>query len=167
MTEIDGSERLLAIEEIKQLKARYFRYVDTKQWELLPSVFTEDCTFGFEGVVPGHVSRYGSVDDFVGGLKVILGDVTSVHHGHTPEITFRDARTATGIWPMTDLLERPLGHPLSSFTGYGHYHEEYRKEDEWRIASVYLSRLLKVERPNRDPGEIQTFSAGRTRAGGE
>ena len=36
MTEIGGLETLLAIEEIKQLKARYFRYVDTKQWDLLP-----------------------------------------------------------------------------------------------------------------------------------
>jgi hypothetical protein len=161
MTDVGGLETLLAIEEIKQLKARYFRYVDTKQWDLLPSVFTDDCTFGFEGVVPGQVSRYESVDDFVRGLEVILGGVTSVHHGHTPEITLSDPRTATGIWPMTDLLERPLGHPLSSFTGYGHYYEEYRRDDEWRIASVYLSRLLKVEHPNRDTRDMQTFSPGR------
>ncbi len=150
MAEIDGLDTLVAIEEIKQLKARYFRYIDMKEWELLPSVFTADCTFGFEGVVPGEVSRYASVDDFVDGLQVILGGVTSVHHGHTPEITLSGPRTATGIWAMTDLLERPVGHPLSSFTGYGHYHEHYRKEEAWRIASVYLSRLLKVDHPNRE-----------------
>lgn len=167
MTDVGGLETLLAIEEIKQLKARYFRYVDTKQWDLLRRVFTDDCTFAFEGVVPGRVSRYGSVEDFVGGLQVILGGVTSVHHGHTPEITLVDPRTATGIWPMTDLLERPPGHPLSSFTGYGHYHEEYRKDDEWRIASVYLSRLLKIEHPNRDATELHTFPAGQMSVSGE
>ncbi len=166
MTEIGGLETLLAIEEIKQLKGRYFRYIDTKQWELLPSVFTTDCTFGFEGVVPGEISRYASVEDFVRGIKVILGDVTSVHHGHNPEIALIDPRTATGVWAMTDLLERPVGHPLSSFTGYGHYHEEYRKEDEWRIASMYLSRLLKVEHPNRDATELRTFPAGQGPVGG-
>jgi hypothetical protein len=155
MALVGGQETLVAIEEIKQLKARYFRYVDTKEWELLRTVFTRDCTFGFEGVVPGEISAYTSVDDFITGLKDILGNVTSVHHGHTPEITLRDPNTATGIWAMTDLLQRPLGHPLPSFTGYGHYHEEYRKEgDEWRIASVYLSRLLKIAHPNLDEAEI-------------
>jgi hypothetical protein len=165
MTEVGALETLVAVEDIKQLKARYFRYIDTKQWELLPSVFTEDCTFGFEGVVPGQVSRYESVEHFVEGLKVILADVASVHHGHTPEITLSGPGHATGIWAMTDLLERPLGHPLSSFTGYGHYFEEYRKEDAWRIASVYLSRLLKVEHPNRDASQIQTFRAERVPVG--
>lgn len=166
VTEVGGLTTLLAIEDIKQLKARYFRYIDTKQWELLPSVFTADCAFGFEGVVPGQVSRYASVDDFVAGLKVILGDVTSVHHGHTPEITLSDPQTATGIWPMTDLLERPPGHPLPSFTGYGHYYEEYRKDDEWRIASVYLSRLLKVEHPHREATALLTLSADQGPVGG-
>jgi len=154
LVEVGGHETLIAIEEIKQLKARYFRYVDTKEWELLRTVFTHDCTFGFEGVVPGDVSGYASVDDFINGLKDILDNVTSVHHGHTPEIRLRDHTSATGIWAMTDLLQRPLGHPLSSFTGYGHYHEEYRKEGEWRIASVYLSRLLKIEHPNLDETQI-------------
>ncbi len=68
---------------------------------------------------------------------------------------------------MTDLLERPPGHPLSSFTGYGHYDEEYRKDDEWRIASVYLSRLLKIEHPNRDATELDTFPAGQMSVSGE
>jgi len=33
-------ERLVAIEEIKTLKARYFRFVDTKQWDDLRACFT-------------------------------------------------------------------------------------------------------------------------------
>jgi hypothetical protein len=60
---------------------------------------------------------------------------------------------------MTDLLQRPPGHPLSSFSGYGHYHEDYRKEGEWRIASVYLSRLLKIEYPNLDATRISRHFA--------
>jgi hypothetical protein len=159
MTEIGGLEALMALEEIRQLKARYFRYIDTKEWGLLSSVFTHDCTFGFEGVIPGEVSTYPSVDDFVRGVSEMLGDLTTVHHGHSSEITLTGPTTATGIWAMTDLVLRPLGHPLSSFTGYGHYHEEYRKDDEWRIASVYLSRLLKIERPNFDDSRPEN-SAG-------
>ncbi|HEY3700203.1 MAG TPA: nuclear transport factor 2 family protein, partial [Spongiibacteraceae bacterium] len=35
-------ERLLAIESIKQTKARYFRFLDTKDWVGFASVFTTD-----------------------------------------------------------------------------------------------------------------------------
>jgi hypothetical protein len=36
------ADRLEAIEAIRHLKARYFRYMDTKQWESLPGIFTPD-----------------------------------------------------------------------------------------------------------------------------
>jgi hypothetical protein len=147
LAELSAIDRLIAIEEIKQLKARYFRYVDTKRWDLLPSVFTGDCTFSFERVTAGRVDTYSSVDDFMSGVKQILGNVTSVHHGHMPEITLIDEETASGIWAMTDLVRRPVDHPLPSFSGFGHYHESYRKVDSWLISSVYLSRLLKIEFP--------------------
>jgi hypothetical protein len=39
---MDPLNRLVAIEEIKQLKARHARVVDTKRWESLADVFTED-----------------------------------------------------------------------------------------------------------------------------
>src|SRR3546814_6402828 len=35
---------LLAINEIKSLKARYFRFVDTKDWVGLATLFTPDAT---------------------------------------------------------------------------------------------------------------------------
>lgn len=31
------------VEAIKQVKARYFRLMDTKQWDEMAEVFTEDC----------------------------------------------------------------------------------------------------------------------------
>ena len=39
---MDDLERLVAIEEIKQLKARYFRCMDTKDWEGFAEVFAPD-----------------------------------------------------------------------------------------------------------------------------
>ena len=33
------------IEAIRQLKARYFRFVDTKQWDRWGDLFTEDAVF--------------------------------------------------------------------------------------------------------------------------
>ena len=46
LTEI---ERLTAIEEIKQLKARYFRCMDTKDWAGLQAVFSDDAEFDMRG----------------------------------------------------------------------------------------------------------------------
>ena len=42
---MDAAAQLLAMEEIKQLKARYFRFVDTKDWEALSTIFCEDAVF--------------------------------------------------------------------------------------------------------------------------
>jgi len=39
---MDAIQRLLTIEEIKQLKARYFRYMDTKQFDRLAELFAPD-----------------------------------------------------------------------------------------------------------------------------
>ena len=39
---MDTVERLEAIEEIKQLKARYFRCMDTKDWHGFTTVFAPD-----------------------------------------------------------------------------------------------------------------------------
>ena len=43
---------LVHVENIKQLKARYFRFVDSKQWDALRDVFTDDVLFYFESPTP-------------------------------------------------------------------------------------------------------------------
>ena len=127
------------IEAIKQLKARYFRFMDTKQWSEMRQVFTDDVrvdtTQDGTEVVEG-------ADAFVGPLSEILADVITVHHGHMPEIELTSDTTATGIWAMEDHLWWPEDSPLRHLHGYGHYHETYRKgADGWRIASLTLTRL--------------------------
>jgi SnoaL-like domain len=42
MSDMTVSEQLLAIEAIKQLKARYFRCLDTKDWAGFLAVFAPD-----------------------------------------------------------------------------------------------------------------------------
>jgi len=48
-------EKLLAIEEIKNLKARYFRCVDTKDWHGFKAVFAPDGRLDFADDVAGCV----------------------------------------------------------------------------------------------------------------
>ena len=42
MSTVDPAVSVAAVQEIKQVKARYFRAVDTKDWELYRSVFTDE-----------------------------------------------------------------------------------------------------------------------------
>jgi hypothetical protein len=39
---MDDLARLAAVEEIKKLKARYYRFLDTHDWDAFEMVFTED-----------------------------------------------------------------------------------------------------------------------------
>ncbi|HVJ99163.1 MAG TPA: nuclear transport factor 2 family protein [Acidimicrobiia bacterium] len=124
------------VEAIKQLKARYFRTMDTKDWPGMRAVFTDDVVMDTSesggGVITG-------ADEFIAFLSETLADVVTVHHGHMPEIEITSPTTATGIWSMEDMLRWPNGMELH---GYGHYHETYAKTDEgWRIASTKLTRL--------------------------
>jgi uncharacterized protein (TIGR02246 family) len=124
------------IEAIKQLKARYFRTLDTKDWEGFRRVFTDDVVVDTVG---SGGERITGGDAFLEYLSGALAGATTVHQGHMPEITLTSDTTATGIWALHDVVIWPGGMRLD---GYGHYHETYLKGDDgWRIASSTLTRL--------------------------
>jgi hypothetical protein len=137
------------IEAIKQLKARYFRLMDTKDWDGYATVFTDDVvidtTEDGAGVTRGRA-------EFLPFLRQTIGDVTTVHHGHMPEITITSPTTAAGVWSMEDELWWPEGGPLVHLHGYGHYHETYEKTaDGWRIKTLKLTRLRRDFDPAPTP----------------
>lgn len=124
------------IEAIKQLKARYFRTMDTKNWDAMRQVFTDDVTMDTTSSGGGVVH---GADEFMTFLVATIGDVVTVHHGHMPEVQITSPTTATGIWAMEDQLRWPNGTEMQ---GFGHYHETYEKAGgEWRIKSSTLTRL--------------------------
>ena len=71
------------IEAIKQVKARYCRLLDTKDFEGMRRVFTDDVVVDSTGS-GGAVITGG--DTFVAFLSTHLADVVTVHQCHTPEI---------------------------------------------------------------------------------
>jgi uncharacterized protein (TIGR02246 family) len=124
------------LEAIRQLKARYFRTMDTKDWEGMRRVFADD-------LVMDTAAAGGSViegaDDFMTYLEAALAQAITVHHGHMPEIQLTSPTTATGIWALQDTIVWPNGDRM---VGYGHYHETYQQvAGEWKIASSRLTRL--------------------------
>ncbi len=144
---MDDLTKLLAIEEIKQVKARYFRTMDTKDWDGYAEVFAPDAVMDMrsegsrDGVARDEMVTTGNraIAEFV---KAAIDTVTTVHHGHMPEVTFTSDMTADVIWAMEDKLRWPEGSPISTLHGYGHYHETYRLVDgAWKIQTLRLTRL--------------------------
>jgi uncharacterized protein (TIGR02246 family) len=132
------------IEAIKQLKARYCRTMDTKDWAGMRRVFADDVTMDTTDSGGGVIT---GADDFLAFLREAIGGAVTVHQCHTPEIELTSPTTASGIWAMEDMLRFPDGTELH---GYGHYHETYEKRTgRWQIASSTLTRL----RMDMTPGD--------------
>jgi hypothetical protein len=138
---MDLLDRLHAIEEIRRLKSRYFRFMDTKQWDLLPGLFAPD----MQVLTPAGAVYLDSGPAFAASLKHSLEHSVSVHQGFMGEIEIIDEQNATAIWAMQDVIEWEDKHPVQgwkSIVGRGHYHETYRKIDgSWVIATLTLTRL--------------------------
>lgn len=136
-------DELTAIELIKQLKARYCRFLDTKDWDGYANLFAHDATLDVDtgvstsGGDPRPIPQQCGRLAIRSGISGTLRDAITVHHCHTPEITLTSAVTASGIWAMEDIVELPG----SRLNGQGHYNETYViEEGEWRIASLHLTR---------------------------
>lgn len=140
----DALDYLLCVDAIRQTKAKYCRYIDTKQWDRLSSIFATDCRFeGLGSAPPG-----ADVATFVKGVSTRLANTISVHHCHMQETVMTGPDSARVIWAMEDFVEWTDGAEVKEtpgskgFFGYGHYEEEYRRVNgEWKISFLRLTRL--------------------------
>ncbi|QIV80289.1 nuclear transport factor 2 family protein [Mycolicibacterium frederiksbergense] len=133
-------------EAIRRLKARYCRFLDTKDYEAWKALFAPDVVVKLDmaistGGADGQTAPdLNGLDEFV---PVVLGGVEHAqtkHHVHTPEIDLTSDTTASAIWAMEDLLLFANGGELF---GAGHYHETYEKRDGgWVITSLHLTRTI-------------------------
>ena len=132
---------LVAIEEIRQLKGRYFRLMDQRLWGDWVLLFTEDVHALYE-----FGSKYGlgstefkGADQLKKGVSEFLSPGISVHQGFMPEIEVTSPTTARGTWAM----QENLCMPTYDYVGYGHYVEDYLKEHGvWKIENIVLTRLF-------------------------
>ena len=143
-------ERLADIEAIKQLKARYFRLMDTQDWAGLGGVFTRDAVAqGGDQEVAGRPA----VVDFISRASE---GARSAHQGFLPEIEILGDGRARGIWAMQDYFEVRGTEPLVGFTGFGHYQDSYAIEDgAWRISASRLTRIKIIPLPGGLPAFYQ------------
>lgn len=120
---------------ICNLKARYCRLLDTKDWQGWGELFTEDCLLDTSEA--GGMTVQGR-DRIVASVRDVILDARTAHQVHSPEIEI-DGDRASAIWAMQD---RVVWNDRG-FTGYGHYREDYLRCDDgaWRICALKLTRL--------------------------
>jgi hypothetical protein len=95
-------QQLSDLEEIKQLKHRYFRCIDTGNEAELATLFTDDVTIDLRG--GGYRLQVKGRKEMVEFIASSFNsDVIAQHHGHSPEIAFVNADEATGL-----RLDRPF-----------------------------------------------------------
>ena len=144
-------ERLKAVDAFRQIKALYFRGVDTGDGDLVRGILAEDCELDYRGCCTDPATG----TDFIPAMNVVLRGrdawmsdgmarlgIVSVHQGHNFDVEFLDDKTAKGIWSMTDRLYFPPGGDFSLMTGYGHYHETYKEvSGRWLLQTTHITRI--------------------------
>ncbi|SEQ43934.1 SnoaL-like domain-containing protein [Solimonas aquatica] len=139
MNELQRQRDYLALCEAK---ARMCRYLDSKNWPAYAALLTEDYQLDIsEGtgipVIQGREAALARV-------RASIESARTVHQVHAPEIEI-EGDEARAIWALQDRLIFANGAGMS---GYGHYHERWvRREGQWRIAALKLTRLLVEMQP--------------------
>ena len=146
---MDPVQILIETEALKNLKARYFRLLDTKDWTGWTQVWAPE----IDHEMPQEGQKHqGSREDFVKFVAMALDGVITAHHGHTCEIEVTSPTTARAIWAFQDYLTPAPDAPpqAPAMIGFGHYHETYVKSEAgWQIRTQKITRL-RIDRPGAE-----------------
>ena len=147
--------RLEDVEAIKQLKYRYWRHLDLKQWDALAQCFADDATVCYSSGKYEFAGVSAIMKFLSESLGAARGSVT-IHQGHHPEIELLSATRARGTWALYNYMfniKQNRGIRIGAY-----YEDEYVKLDgtwkfqhigyryifheEWRRDDVPSLRLL-------------------------
>ncbi|MDV7354272.1 nuclear transport factor 2 family protein [Rhodococcus oxybenzonivorans] len=117
--------------EIAELMYRYARAVDTKDWALLTSVFTEDAHLDYSSV--GYPP--GPRDEVVALLRDALTQVPLTQHFVTNIEIDLDGATAKVRAMFFNPMQLP-GVSGMTYCGGNYHHEVVRTPDGWRSARL-------------------------------
>ena len=138
-------QELSDFEDIRTLKHRYFRGIDTADRALLENLFTDDVFVEYRGgEYKVHFEGRDAMLEFLANSfhEKALG----MHHGHMPEITLTGENTAEGIWYLEDIFINLLDKTHT--VGSAIYRDQYRRENgQWKIARTEYDRVIEFIRP--------------------
>lgn len=123
------------LEELRQLKYRYLRSLDLKQWDEFADTLAPDIEASY-----GRRLSFTGRDAVVDYMRTSLpGTIITVHQCHHPEITV-DGDTATGTWYLEDKVIVTEFRML--LTGAAFYNDTYTRgaDGKWRISRTSYVR---------------------------
>lgn len=147
MASLDDIERrvrrLEDIEAIKQLKYRYWRFLDLKQWDDMRACFAPDATVCYSS---GKYELRG-VDAIIGFLSQALGAASgsvTIHQGHHPEIELLGDDRAHGTWALYNYMFNVAQNRGIRIGAY--YEDRYvRRAGEWQFEHIGYRSLFHEE----------------------
>ena len=140
-------QQLSDLEEIRTVKHRYFRSIDTADEAVLRTLFTDDVKVEYRG--GEYLVRLEGAEPMIDFLmNSFNADAVAMHHGHMPDISFTGEDTAEGIWYLEDIyisLERK-DHTIGSAI----YKDWYRRVDGvWKMERTEYDRIMEIVEPLR------------------
>ena len=153
---------LTDLEDIRQLKYRYARAIDLRDFDLLGSLLTVD--FEWESHDNAELSKWYTWDrarylDVV--RRKFPASVVSQHHVHHPEIVLDGPNEAAGRWYNEVRILDLDNRLVTSSTSF--YIERYRRVSEhWLIARIRYERVFQMEEPLPEAARIVVNRVGRT-----
>lgn len=145
MTNPTSSEQTDPIGEVRRAKARYCRFIDTKQWDDFAELFVPDVTIRMVDPEGEVIAAFDDRDSFMAATRAFLQGARSSHHIHNEEIDRISDSEISAIWAMEDIVvnSNPAPGQPTRMHGYGHYHETWKRTPEgWRIARLELRRTI-------------------------
>ena len=138
------ADELAEIEAIKQVKYRYLRGVDTRDWDLVGTTLTKDATSAYSGVKLSYDGR-DAILEFL-STSMPAEDMLTSHKVHHPEIVLTSATTADARWGLEDVVI--IQSAKLTLRGAAYYEDKMVKEDgEWRIRHTGYRRLYEEMSP--------------------
>lgn len=124
-------------EQVRQLKHRYLRTLDLKQWDEFEGLFVPEATGSYAEL------QLADREELVGYMRQNLSpDLITFHQAHHPEIEV-DGDRATGRWYLHDKVFVPAFD--LAIEGAAFYEDELvRTADGWRFCHVGYRRTFEA-----------------------
>ena len=150
---MDAIQELVEIEAIKQLKARYQRAVDTKDWDLMRSVLAPNARSVYSDGKHAYEGREAIVEFLSSPKGLGNTEIQSMHHAHTPEIEI--------TWYLEDFVLTAIPSDWAPngtvMHGTGIYIDDYVKIDgAWQIQQTGYERIFEDFQPRGEGSRLRT-----------
>jgi hypothetical protein len=144
-------QELSDFEDIRTVKHKYFRCIDTANTTELRTLFTDDVTVEFRG--GDYKVKFQGLEQYVVFVaNSFHSDCAGMHHGHMPEIKL-DGDKAEATWYLEDIFINLMDNTKTIGSAI-YYDKMIRTKDGWKIYDTQYDRIMEVVRPFKDDEKI-------------